>query len=245
MFRMTRANRPGSLLRDTWRAHTLRFGAPLAPDYSAAVGLRMLVAFLGVAVGLFFALRLGFDATGVRGLPAMNLLFVTALLLAFVLAQRLFVGAPLAEAGLRPFAQWTRLERLYLVQVVPMALVVFGLLFRTHLLALLERHGLPGFLLFSVLTGLIWGMVQELLYRGWLQTELTRRFGAVAGLLVANIVFTLGPLHFNALFADDGVRWGSMAAIFGIGLLFGVLYHRSGNLWIPAVPHGLWPLNMV
>jgi hypothetical protein len=41
-----------------------------------------------------------------------------------------------------------------------------------------------------------------------------------------------------------GVRWGGLAAVFGIGLFFGIVYHRSGNLWIPAVMHGLWPPNM-
>ncbi len=40
------------------------------------------------------------------------------------------------------------------------------------------------------------------------------------------------------------VRWGGLAAIFAIGLFFGLVYWRSGNVWIPAVLHGLWPLNM-
>jgi len=109
---------------------------------------------------------------------------------------------------------------------------------------LLEQRGPVGFVLFSVLTGLVWGFVQELLYRGWLQTELTRRFGAVAGLLAANVVFTLGPLHLDYLTGPGGVRWAGLLAVFGIGLFFGFLYRRSGNVWIPAVLHGLWPLNM-
>jgi membrane protease YdiL (CAAX protease family) len=41
-----------------------------------------------------------------------------------------------------------------------------------------------------------------------------------------------------------GVRWSGLAAIFGIGLVFGIVYARSGNVWIPAVMHGLWPPNM-
>jgi hypothetical protein len=101
-----------------------------------------------------------------------------------------------------------------------------------------------GFVVFSALTGVLWGIVQELLYRGWLQTELTRRFGAVAGLLVATAVFAFGPLHLDYLVAPTGVRWPGLAAIFGVGLVFGLVYLRSGNLWIPAVLHGLWPLNM-
>lgn len=241
---MERDGRHRSLLVDSALAHLLRFDAPLAPAYGDAVGRRMVVAFLAVGIGLFFALRFGLGALSVRGLPAANLCFVVALLGAFLVAQTAFVRAPMAAAGLRRFADWTRRERLYVFQVIPLAAVVFAIVFRGHLTALLEQRGPVGFVLFSVLTGLVWGFVQELLYRGWLQTELTRRFGAVAGLLAANVVFTLGPLHLDYLAGSGGVRWAGLLAVFGIGLFFGFLYRRSGNVWIPAVLHGLWPLNM-
>lgn len=241
---MQRDNRPQSLLAESVRAHALRFETPLASTYGDAVGIRVLVAFLIVGIGMFFALRFVSDAAGVRGLPAANLGFVVALLAAFVVAQRAFVGLPMPGVGLRRCADWTRRERLYFFQVAPLAAVVFAIVFRDHLRALLEQHGLAGFLLFSVLTGLLWGMVQEFLYRGWLQTELTRRFGATAGLLAANAVFTFGPLHLNYLAGPAGMHWGGLVAVFGIGLFFGIVYRRSGNLWIPAVLHGLWPPNM-
>ncbi|MEO8673864.1 MAG: type II CAAX endopeptidase family protein [Tahibacter sp.] len=233
-----------ALLMDSLRAHAMMFERPLAPRYGDAVGTRMLLAFLGVGVGVFFALRLAFEAVGLRGRPGTSLAFVLGLLLAFFVAQRVFVRAPLLDIGLRRFSEWTRLERLYAAQVIPLALVIFSLIFRNHLSMLIEQHGLVGFVFFSVLMGLLWGMVQEFLYRGWLQTGLTRRFGAVAGVLVANAAYTFGPLHLNFLLGADGVHWGSLAAIFGIGLIFGILYYRSGNLWLPAVLHGLWPLNM-
>lgn len=241
---MERDDRFQSLLEDSLRAHVLIFEATLAPIYGNAVGIRMLVAFLVVGVGIFFALRFVAGAAGLRGLPAANLGFVVVLLAAFLLAQRAFVRMPMAVAGLRRFADWKRRERLYFFEVVPLATVVFAIVFHAHLLGLLEQHGFAGFLLFSVLTGLLWGMVQEFLYRGWLQTELTRRFGATAGLLAANAVFTFGPLHLNYLADPAGVRWGALVAVFGIGSFFGIVYGRSGNLWIPAVLHGLWPPNM-
>lgn len=232
------------LLTDSLRAHALRFERPLAPAHAGEAGARMLGAFLVVGVGMFFALRLLTDALGVRGSPAANLGFVVALLVAFLAAQRWFVGVPMAGVGLRRFADWTRRERLYLIQVVPLAGVVFAVVFRQHLLALLELHGIAGFLLFSVLTGLFWGAVQEFLYRGWLQTELTRRFGATVGLLASNAAFTFGPLHLDYFVGPTGVRWNGLVAVFGIGLFFGFVFRRSGNLWIPAVLHGIWPLNL-
>jgi len=240
---MKRGNRLRSLLSDSVRAHALRFEMPLAPVYGSAAGIRVLVAFLVVGVGMLLALRHASAAAGVRGVPASSLGIVLILLAAFVVMQRTFVGLPMVDVGLRRFADWTRRERLYFLQVVPLAAVAFAIMFHGHLLALLGQHGLAGFLLFSVLTGLGWGMVQEFLYRGWLQTELTRRFGATAGLLVANTAFTFGPLHINYLSGSTGPRW-DLVAVFCIGLFFGIVYRRSGNLWIPAVLHGIWPLNM-
>lgn len=236
--------RPPSLPADSLRAHALRFETPLAPTYEDAAGNRMLVAFFAVVIGMMFAQRWLADTVDPSGMPAAKLGFVVALLTAFVVAQRLLVALPIATVGLRRFAEWTRRERLYFFQVVPLAAVAFAMVFRGHLRALLEQHGPGGFLLYSVLTGLLWGMAQEFLYRGWLQTDLTRRFGAVAGLLAANMAFTFGPLHFNYLLGPSGLGWGRVVAVFGIGLFFGIVYRRSGNLWIPAVMHGLWPPNM-
>jgi membrane protease YdiL (CAAX protease family) len=233
-----------SLLSDSLRAHLLRFAVPLSPRHDGAAGTRVLVAFAGVAFGLFIALRALIDAIGLRGWPPATTGFVLALSLAFFALHRYYVRIGFAEIGLRGWPAWTRRERLYLLQVVPMAVVAFAFVFHAHLGTLLERHGLAGFLLFSLATGMLWGMVQEFLYRGWLQTELTRRFGAATGLLAANLVFTFGPLHFNYLTQAVGVNWAGLAAVFGIGLFFGLVYQRSGNLWIPALLHGLWPPNM-
>jgi membrane protease YdiL (CAAX protease family) len=237
-------DRRKSLLSDALQAHLLRFARPLAPTYGDAAGARVLLTFVAVAFVLFLALRWAFDGAGWRGLPAANLGFVAVLLLAFFAGQRAIVRVPAGDVGLRPVREWTRRERLYLLQVVPVAAIAFALVFRAHLAALIDEHGVGGFVLFSVLTGFAWGALQEFLYRGWLQTELTRRFGAVAGLLAANVVFTFGPLHFAHLLGAAGPNWPMLAAVFGIGLVFGVVYLRSGNVWIPAVLHGLWPLNM-
>lgn len=236
--------RPRSLLAESAQAHALRFETPLSPTYGDAAGLRILVAFLVVGIGMLYARRFLIESIGMRGSPAESLTLVVALLAAYVVAQRTFVAVPWTQVGLRRFADWTRRERLFFLQASLMAAVVFTVVFSDHLLALLKQHGPGGFLLFSVFTGLLWGMVQEFLYRGWLQTELTRRFGSAIGLLVANALFTFGPLHSNHFVGPAGVRWSGLAAIFGIGLFFGLVYYRSGNVWIPAVLHGLWPPNM-
>lgn len=236
--------RPRSLLAESLRAHALQFEKPLAPTYDSAAGTRILVAFFAVVIAMMLAQRWMSGAVGPTAWPAAKLGFVVAVLAAFLAAQRVWVRLPIAAVGLRRFTEWSRRERLYFFQVVPLAALAFALVFGAHLRGLLAQHGPGGFLIYSVLTGLLWGMVQEFLYRGWLQTELTRCFGGLAGLLAANLVFTFGPLHFNFLLGPTGMSWGRVAAVFGIGLLFGLIYRRSGNLWIPAVMHGLWPPNM-
>lgn len=236
------SERPPSLLAESLRAHLLQFGP--VPAAAGAPERRVLTAFVGVAVVLFLLLRAALELASWRGQPAANLGFVATLLCLFVLVQRVWVGRPLAELGLRPWASWRRRERLYAWQVLPLATLAFALAFHGHLLALLARHGAVGFLLLSLLTGLLWGAVQEGLYRGWLQTGLTRQLGAWGGVLAANLIFTFGPLHWDHLLAAGGPRWGVLVAVFGIGLFFGLLYQRSGNLWLPALLHGLWPPNM-
>ena len=55
------------------------------------------------------------------------------------------------------------------------------------------------------------------------------------------------PLSFpiGADTRDVASKWDRVPQLVWNGLLFGVIYQRSGNLWIPAVLHGLWPPNMM
>ena len=69
-----------------------------------------------------------------------------------------------------------------------------------------------------------------------MQSELVRRWGAFAGILVANVLYTFGPLHWNYF---SPINVPMFASIFAIGLFFGILFRRSGNLWIVAVMHGI------
>jgi CAAX protease family protein len=231
------------LVRESIAAHSMRFEHPLAPAYGSAAGVRVGAAFIVVALVFPVAARLASGGALAKD-PALILAYVLAWLAAFALLQRFFVRTAFGDVGVRAPAEWGLREKLYLAQVVPVAIVAFAFIFRGHLAGLVARHGIAGFLLYSLAGGLVWGIAQELVYRGWLQTELTRRLGAAAGLIAANLVFTFGPLHFNHIGGPGGPHWAVLAAIFAIGLVFGFLYMRSGNAWLPAILHGLWPPNM-
>ena len=86
---------------------------------------------------------------------------------------------------------------------------------------------------------LCFGFYQELVYRGLVQSALVRRAGGLAGILAANALYTFGPLHWSYLSRPTTSAAALFGATFAIGLYFGVLYHRSRNLWLPAVFHAL------
>src|SRR5439155_2146928 len=83
------------------------------------------------------------------------------------------------------------------------------------------------------------GFYQEFVYRGMVQTELVRRWGAPVGILVANMLYTFGPLHWQYFASKASVGGPMFAAIFAIGLFFGLLYQRSGNLGIVTIFHAI------
>jgi membrane protease YdiL (CAAX protease family) len=213
-----------------WRGHLLLFGAKARASYPAGAGLRLILAFLLLEA----AIGPRFHLLALLGVPQPEPWVRVAVLLALaVVLVRYFAGVTLSAIGLVSWREWGATEKSYFVQVIIIANVVFALL--------LHRPDTPpagAALAAAVATNFLWGFYQELTYRGMLQTELTRRFGGLAGILGANLAFTFGPLHYYH-FAASPPPIAMFAGIFAIGLFFGVLRHRSGNLWMPAVFHGI------
>ena len=221
-----------------WRGHLFLFEPRPAAAYTPAAGWRLLliVVLLEAVIGPRFHLLawLGFQPAHPAARVAMSL----ALALALV---RYFAEVRLADIGLRRWREWSATEKSYFVQVVVIANVVFAALYAGRLPA---AAAASGFWL-ALATSFAWGFHQEVIYRGLLQAELARRLGPAAGILLANLAYTFGPLHFYH-FAQPS-PWPMLAAIFAIGLFFAVLLHRSRNLWMVAVFHGIgsaWILGM-
>ena len=207
-----------------WRGHLLAFGERPVPAYPAPAGLRLLVIVL--VLELLLGPRLEVLALlGLPGPPAW--IRVPALLLAALLLVRVFAGVGFRQIGLRPWREWSAVEKSYFLQLLILGNGIFAVLYGPQLQSVA-----------FFATCFLWGFHQELIYRGFLQTELVRRYGAVAGVLAANVAYTFGPLHFGYL--GKGAAGGLMlGSIFAIGLFFGALRHRSGNLWIVAIVHGV------
>jgi membrane protease YdiL (CAAX protease family) len=224
-----------------WRGHLLLFDRPPAQDLSSKQGGRLLLVFLFLELAVRPLLLYGSRQLALTSRPWWPIVQVVFLVTLACWLVKGFAGVPLSQLGLRSWRRWSKTEKLYLLQVVPIAIVIFSFVRFAALQRLLARPDLYPVAALVYVSEMIWGFYQELMYRGVLQTELTRRWGPGAGILLGNLIFTFGPLHayhFLAARGNPSHLW-IFAAIFSIGLLFAVLFRRSGNLWMIAIMHGI------
>ena len=171
-------------------------------------------------------------------------MLLLALVVAALLMVRRIARLRLSQLGFRPWRLWTTTEKSYFLQVLVIANVAFPLALASrpdHRAA--EGFALGAWSLF--LPYLVFGFYQELVYRGMVQLALARRWGAPISIVVANVLYTFGPLHAYYFLSPASRAAPMLAAIFAIGLFFGALYQRSGNLWIVAVFHAVGNAYMV
>lgn len=233
LFYDPKARQPGALLRGHLLWYELRDG----PHYGAWSGwvLLLLVAVLELGLGPRMS---GLAYTGIEP-PAPALRNATLIMMALAGA---FLIARVKPSDIGLVVTWRAAEILYLLQILIIAPLIFCVLFGRQLGFADGDRG--AWLAVGNMVGvnMLWGFYQELIYRGVLQTELSRRFGAIAGALAANLAFTFGPLHFYHFerFSTDPTGTSIMfAAIFGIGLVFAIIFGRSRNLMLVGLLHGI------
>jgi len=214
------------------RGHFLLFDKRSAFHWNAETGARLLV--IAVAIE---ALRL---VTVELLYPLLSLLILILLLLAGALGLVRFAARlRLSQIGLYPWNEWSRVEKSYFAQLLVIANVVFPLVFANRLRMISAQPSVLSTVWNSFVPYLFFGFYQEVVYRGILQSEFVRRWGSLAGILSANVLYTFGPLHWYYFAAQASLAVPMFAGIFAIGLFFGVLFWRSGNLWIVAIIHGI------
>jgi membrane protease YdiL (CAAX protease family) len=225
------------------RGHVWLFDRADRPSYSPSAGLRLLLlfGFLEFVVGPRATLLTWFHVAA----PPAWLRIAAMLALALIAAVSFAMVRP-RDIGFTPLSKWTRTEAVYLAQA-PIVVVVFLVLQSTRL-HLFEGVSAGWLILGEVVgTQLLWGFYQELVYRGILQTELTRRWGRFTGPLIANTAFTFGPLHFYHLARAYRLHTAAalssaeiiIGATFVTGLFFAYLFHKTRNIWLVGVLHGL------
>jgi len=215
-----------------WRGQLFLFDKPSKPAWSSIQGYRLLAVFLTMEFGLRPLLR----RSHLPQLAAMIVLTGAAIVLAAALA-----GIHPSEPGLHRWSRWSPTEKFYFPQILAISTAIFCAANWVDLRALGARHDLWRIAAVVFVAQMVWGFYQELLYRGILQSELVRRWGAPAGMVASNLVFTFGPLHFYHFAqarAHPSHLW-IFAAIFAVGMYFALAFQRSGNLWIVGPLHGL------
>lgn len=87
----------------------------------------------------------------------------------------------------------------------------------------------------------IWaGVGEELFYRGYVQAQLRRHFGALPAIAAASVLFAIRH-YTQVLLTWPGVPWGPatvwVAATLLVGVALGVLYERTRSLLPPILCH--------
>lgn len=223
-----------------WKGHFFLFEKSSLPDYPANAGMKLLliVLFLESVRSLINAST---DRIDINISSWFLLIQVLSLLLLLLILIRVFAKVRFDQLGLQAWSYWTLTEKYYFIQVIPLAIVVFSYIYSSELKVFLAQPNRLEIGIFVIAIRMTWGFYQEFLYRGLLQSELVRRWGSFLGILTSNLIFTFGPLHFYHFKAAEGnlSHLWVFAAIFGIGLVFSLIFKRSGNLWIISIMHGI------
>lgn len=112
-----------------------------------------------------------------------------------------------------------------------------------HQLAGLEDEVDPAFFLYMIpVSILIIGPMEELLYRGVIQTRLREAFGPAEAIALASLIFILVHVPVYALGAAGSVEAlvASLGILFVGSLAFGAIYEWTKNLPVVALVHGLY-----
>jgi membrane protease YdiL (CAAX protease family) len=96
---------------------------------------------------------------------------------------------------------------------------------------------------------LIMSPFQEFFFRGWLQPRFQEALGKWGGLLVTSAAFTLWhfapPLEGTATSSVPVTSIGGFVSCFGLGLLFGYVYQRTGSIIAPWLAHALAGIALI
>ncbi|MEF8843471.1 MAG: CPBP family intramembrane glutamic endopeptidase [Haloarculaceae archaeon] len=126
--------------------------------------------------------------------------------------------------------------------VAVVALTLLGVPFAGNGLVSLAERGLRGsLLLLAALSLLVIAPTEELLYRGAVQSSLYEVTSRPRAVVLASVPFALA--HLPTLYADTAAPSAvglSLAAVFGLSIVFGWLHARTDDLLVPVAVHGAY-----
>lgn len=100
-----------------------------------------------------------------------------------------------------------------------------------------------------VLGCLLVGICEEFLCRGWLLNEFLERYGDTKkgiwySIIISGVIF--GLMHVGNIFGGQSVPITviQMISAAGTGILFGLIYYKTKNIWSVIFLHGLWDFSL-
>jgi membrane protease YdiL (CAAX protease family) len=100
--------------------------------------------------------------------------------------------------------------------------------------SLFAMKSLPQAALVVVAVAVTPGICEELLFRGYFQTTLMRRFSPIATVLISGVLFSL--FHQSVF---------TMFGLLVVGLFLGYAYMRTGSLYVTVAAHFLYNLTVL
>lgn len=95
-------------------------------------------------------------------------------------------------------------------------------------------------LLLAILLALASGFGEEIVFRGYLQSLIAKRYNASAAILIVAVLFALShPV------VEVQNPWLYLAMAILVGVLFGVTFVRSGSLWMGIALHTVWNYSQI
>lgn len=91
--------------------------------------------------------------------------------------------------------------------------------------------------------GISAGVVEEMVFRGFIMRMVEERWGRVAAAIVPSVIF--GLLHIINI--DMNLRDIILLLIAGtsVGIMFSLIVYQSGSVWSSALVHGMWNFIMI
>jgi hypothetical protein len=135
----------------------------------------------------------------------------------------------------------TVLGLLALAVVIPPLIDWLGLPLAGHSIAETIEGNPTIALVFLPVSILVVGPAEEFIYRGIIQTRLGEVFDAGSAVAIAAVIFA--SVHFLAYLDPSNVTGTVVTLAFlllPLGAILGAVYEHTGNLFVPALAHGLY-----
>lgn len=108
-----------------------------------------------------------------------------------------------------------------------------------------------GLTLINITLGcLLVGVCEEFLCRGWLLNEFLERFGDSKkgiwySIIISGVIF--GLMHIGNMFTQGQDIITTISQVLNaaaIGIIFGLIYYKTKNIWSVIILHGLWDFSI-